>query len=158
MNKSQIAAFAAVLGLVLTAGVAAAAPGGGAQQITVPFTTSVFNPCVGEEYDLTGNLHLKVQETANANTEHFDFTLNTNDVKLTDQDGDDASCTGQASFHFSLNAGTNSAMTVTDKDQIKLQCQGGASLSLFDLDHITVNADGTATASVDNFSLSGSCN
>ena len=157
MNKNRIAAFAAVLAFVLTAGVAAAAPGGGAQQITVPFSTTVFNPCAGEDYALSGNLHLKVQETVNKNTEHFDFTLNTTDVKLTDLDEDDPSCTGQASFHFSVNTGVNSAFTLTDKDQIKVQCQGGASLSLFDLDHITVNADGTATAIVDNFSLSGSC-
>ena len=157
MNRTRIIQFIAVLALVFaTSGLAAAQDK--TEQIDIPVDGTVFNPCFGETYGITGTLHLKVHESVNNNTEHFDFSLNTNDIKLTDTtDSDDPSCTGQASFHFSVNEGVNSAFTLTDKDQIKLQCQTGANLSFFDLDHITVNPDGTITASVDNFSIGGSC-
>ena len=123
-----------------------------------PVNISVLIPCAaggaGEVVTLTGNLHVLMSLTVNANNISFDSHFQPEGISGTGSvTGDKYQGTGITRFNF--NAGvTGFPFNTTMVNNFRIIGQGtGNNFLVHETFHITVNADGTMTASVDNFSV-----
>ena len=142
--------------LVLTISAFAAAS---AQTLSmeVPLTLSQFIPCAnqgnGEVVDFTGTLHVVISSTVNGNNIHLNELFNPQGVKgVGETTGDVWAGTGVT--RQDLTASISSfPFETTFVNNFKLIDGAGGSFLIHENAHLTVLADGTTTASVDNFTF-----
>ncbi len=133
-----------------------ATPAAAAQVFNVsePATTvfpTLFNPCNSEVITVTqGVAHLHLEITASSNGGfHIDINGNLEGVKGTGSLGN--SYTVTAWFHESTNSSSSSAFVFSDGDVFHLLSTGSApNADAAGVLHLTINANGDVTASVDN--------
>lgn len=142
--------FACLFALTVSASHAYAASSDGAQSISFPVSGEVFNPCNGDVVDFTGEFHDVANVTINNNSFHIVFQDNAQGIHgIGTPSG--VSYSGSQHDNFVLNE-TIGASNVTEEGSFTEISQGSApNFVVHDLLHITVNADGTVTATVDNF-------
>jgi hypothetical protein len=124
-------------------------------QITVPVVETIFNPCTGEQLDVSGNIHFLVSMTVNSNTSFFTLTVNNDEVVATGETtGNTYRDQGVGTFsESSSNFGFPVEFTAENNSElIGTKSTAGRAL-LEETLHVTINANGTMTAFVDNFSL-----
>ncbi len=163
MHK-QIALFvfaAALLAMVLGAlALLGSAPAQAAvtTNISVPFDTVVFVPCAnggaGEDVHLTGDLHIVITSTADgAGGFHDSFHAQPQGISGTGSvTGAKYQATGVTRGDFNVKPPYPFETTFVNNFRIIGQGPGNNFL-VHENFHVTVNANGTLTASVDNFSV-----
>jgi hypothetical protein len=123
---------------------------------SIPFDISIFIPCanggVGETVELSGRLHILIHITTNDNNfvirSHFQ-PQNVSGVGLTT--GDTYRGTG-VTQNTQTGSFINGQATVTFVNNFLMIGQGpGNNFTVHQNVHMTLNANGDATASVDNF-------
>jgi hypothetical protein len=124
--------------------------------IRIPDTLSVFVPCAdggaGEVVDLSGNLHVLLRTTLDGNGGfHTKYHFQPQGISGTGQTtGDKYQATGVTQEQFNGKVGQE----FTYVNNFRIIGQGpGNNFLVHQLIHITVNANGEVTASVDNFSI-----
>ena len=123
-----------------------------------PISIDVFVPCAnggaGEIVSLSGNLHAVFSTTLNANNVHFTAEFNpraVNGVGLTT--GEKYQGTGVTRFDTNMNV-AGFPFTFTFVNNFRIIGQGTDNNFLVHENvHVTINADGTMTVFVDNFSV-----
>jgi hypothetical protein len=146
----QAALLALALVLVPTSASAAVV-----QNVQIPLSQTVFNPCTGDVIAVTGSIHLLVTETADGSGGfHIAFMDNVSQVTGV------GSATG-ATYHgvggdwFTANVRPPFPAEKTATDVFGLISAGPSpNLVVTDTLHVTVNADGSVTAIVARFSIS----
>ncbi len=125
--------------------------------MSFPETISVFIPCavggVGEVVTLSGNLHVLISTTVNANHISSDMHFQPQGISgLGSVSGNKYQATGITRFSFEADvAGFPFIQTLVNNFKIIGQGPGNNFL-VHENFHLTVNADGTVTANIDNFS------
>ena len=125
--------------------------------MSFPIMLSVFIPCaaggVGEVVTLNGNLHVLISTTVNGNHISSDMHFQPQGITgVGSVSGDKYQGTGITRFSFEADvAGFPFIQTMVNNFKIIGQGSGNNILVHENL-HVTVNANGTVTASVDNFS------
>src|SRR5215813_14493898 len=125
--------------------------------MSFPVTISVFIPCaaggVGEVVTLNGNLHVLISTTVNGNHISSDMHFQPQGITgVGSVSGDKYQGTGITRFSFEADvAGFPFIQTMVNNFKIIGQGSDDKFLVHENL-HVTVNANGTVTASVDNFS------
>ncbi len=123
-----------------------------------PVNIPVLIPCAaggaGEVVTLTGNLHVLISVTVNANNISLDSHVQPQGISGTGSvTGDKYQGTGITRFSFNADViGFPFNTTFVNNFRIIGQATGNNFL-VHQTFHITVNADGTVTAFVDNFSV-----
>ena len=119
----------------------------------VPFSGSILNPCTGNTDTFTGFNHLISHLTINGDRSHFQPNDIASDFKLVDATA--GTCTGQASISQNIETTTSSLpLTTTSHTSMRFNCPGPDNNFNGSEDiHVTVNADGTTTVSIDNLVL-----
>jgi len=123
-----------------------------------PVNIPVLIPCAaggaGEVVTLTGNLHVLMALTVNANNISFDSHFQPQGISGTGSvTGDKYQGTGITRFNFNAEV-TGFPFNTTLVNNFRIIGQGtGNNFLVHETFHITVNADGTMTAFVDNFSV-----
>lgn len=127
--------------------------------LEIPFTMSVPIPCAnqgnGEVVDFSGTLHEVISFTVNDNRVHINQMFNPQGAKgVGETTGDVWEATGET--RQDINATVSFFPFVTTfVDNFKLiNGKDGASFLVHDNSHVTINANGTATAVQDNFTFS----
>src|SRR5262249_45797450 len=147
-----------VLISICTVGVLAGVSAAQAAVITnqnIPIDISVFVPCAnggaGEVVDLSGTLHDMFAVTVNGN--HFSAKVHDNPQGITgtgETTGDKYQGTGATQQQLSGNVGEETTFI----NNFRIVGQGpGNNFLVHENTHVTVNANGVVTASVDNFSI-----
>jgi len=145
-----------VLLSVLALSVAAVAQAEVVQNVSVPVVISALIPCAnggaGEIVDFTGDLHIVVSLTINGNNVSGKSHFQPQGLKGVGQiTGDQYNAVGvtQESFKGSLQ---NGQFEQTYVNNFRLIGPGpGNNFSVHENAHITINANGDVTASIDNF-------
>ncbi len=146
-----------LLALVLLSGLPACAAVD--TNMSFPVSISVFVPCAvggaGEVVTLSGNLHLLVSTTVNANHISFDMHIQPQGISgVGSVTGNKYQGTGITRLSFEADV-VAFPFIQTSVNNFKIIGQGPDNNFLVHENiHITVNANGTVTASVDNFSMS----
>jgi len=123
-----------------------------------PVNIPVLIPCAaggaGEVVTLTGNLHVLMSVTVNANNVSFDSHVQAQGISGTGSvTGDKYQATGITRFNFNADV-IGFPFNSTFVNNFRIIGQGtGNNFVVHQTFHITVNADGTVTAFVDNFSV-----
>jgi len=156
MKRQVVLAAVGIASLLALAAAPAAA--GTLLNVSVPTTLTVFVPCAnggtGENVDVSGNLHILLSETINANrvsgTEHFQPQGISGVGEL---DGVKYQATGVTDTTFSGSL-TNGQFQETFINRFDFIGQGpGNNMLVHETLHITFNANGAVTVFFDNFSL-----
>jgi hypothetical protein len=130
---------------------------GASLSMEVPLALSVFIPCAnqgnGEVVDFSGTLHVVISSTVNGNHIHVNQLVNPQGVKgVGETTGDVWQGTGET--RQDLNASVSALpFEATFVDNFKLIDGRGGSFLIHENIHVTVNADGTTTASHDNLTI-----
>jgi hypothetical protein len=124
--------------------------------VNVPLDTTVFVPCAnggaGENVHLSGPHHMLISLTSDARGAlHAHFTFNPQGIHgIGSITGRTYQGVGKTEGNFNGNAGSTNTLGLT----FDLVGQGpGNDLKVHETMHVTVRADGTVTASVDDFRL-----
>ena len=123
-----------------------------------PVNIPVLIPCAaggaGEVVTLTGNLHVLMSVTVNANNVSFDSHFQAQGISGTGSvTGDKYQATGITRFNFNADI-IGFPFNTTLVNNFRIIGQGtGNNFVVHQTFHITVNANGTVTAFVDNFSV-----
>jgi hypothetical protein len=128
------------------------------ENISIPIETvqpTVINPCNGDTIALTGDLHVLVSFTINANQISGKSLAQPQGVSGTDlTTGAEYRATGVTQDQFGGSL-TNGQYQETFINRFDIVGQGSApSYLVHETAHVTINANGTVTANFDNFSLS----
>lgn len=152
-------AILAVVALGALASVTAAQAGNTTVTNTsTPISFSDFVSCanggVGEIVDFSGDLHTLSRVTINGNRVNTDFHQNYQGLKGTGETTGDTYI-GNAALHGTFNGSlTNGQMTETFTEHIHYNGQGSApNLTVTEVGHFTVNANGEVTVFFDKFSV-----
>ena len=127
------------------------------QSMEVPLALSQFIPCAnlgnGEIVDFSGTLHVVISSTANGNNIHLNELFNPQGAKgVGETTGDVWQATGET--RQDLTASVSSfPFEITFVNNFKLVDGRGGSFQIHENVHVTVNADGTMTASHDNLTF-----
>ena|SRR5215469_5349732 len=151
------AAFIGALLTMVAGGLPAyASPTSGTTVTKIPISIQVFVPCanggVGELVDLSGNLNDLVHFSLD-NSGGLHVTLHNNPqgvVGAGETTGAKYQGTGVTEEHFNFSSGLPFTFTSVNNFRIIGQGPGNNSV-VHENTHITINANGTITASVDNF-------
>ena len=125
--------------------------------MSFPVTISVFIPCAAggtsEVVTLNGNLHVLISTTVNGNHISSDMHFQPQGISgVGSVSGNKYQATGITRFSFEADvAGFPFSQTLVNNFKIIGQGPGNNFL-VHENFHLTVNADGTVTANVDNFS------
>jgi hypothetical protein len=123
--------------------------------LSVPIDIVVFIPCASDLVELTGNLHIVTTVVMDASGGvHVSTLFNPQDVSgIGVPSGAMYRGTGETRFDFQTSGPP--PFNFTFVNNFKIIGQGpDNNLLIHENVHITVNADGTTTATVDNFSFS----
>ena len=149
--------YVAMLGIAVgtSLAIAPAAQAAVAVNISVPIDLSVVIPCNGDTVELTGSLHILISFTINANQVSGKDHFQPQGVSGTDlTTGAKYQGTGVTQDQFSISL-IKSRAQVSSVNNFKIIGQGSApSYLVHENAHLTVNANGTVTANVDNLSIS----
>lgn len=116
-----------------------------------PVSDVLLNECTGEPLAFSGAFHTTFHVTENASTLHVHGQGNASAIKAVGQ-WTGASYVGTQTDHFTVNAARGS--TVTETGSFQAIGRGSVpNLTIKYLFHLTVNADGTLTSSMDTFSV-----
>lgn len=149
-----------IVGLLLSM----AGPGGFGQATTstvstsFPISISVFVPCAaggnGEVVDLSGSLHAVFSITVNGNNVHLNTLFNPQGVNgVGETTGAKYQATGETRSDMNFDV-VAFPLNITFVNNFKIIGQGPNNNFLVHENlHITVNANGTLTAFIDNFSF-----
>jgi hypothetical protein len=112
-----------------------------------PLETTLDNPCTGEPILFTGQVHLMIHATATPSG-HFETTVHSN---LQDVSG--TGTESGAAFHFQAASTTTAQVEPGVETTIMINFRiigpgAGNNFLLHNLTHLTVNANGEATATV----------
>jgi len=123
----------------------------------IPLVLSVFIPCAnqgnGEVVDFSGSLHAMISSTVNGNNIHLNQLFNPQGAKgVGETTGDVWQATGETRFDVTASV-SSFPFTNTFVNNFKLLDGRGDSFLVHEDLHVTVNADGTTTASHDNFTI-----
>jgi hypothetical protein len=158
--KSVKASLAAVVVLLLST----AGPLGFGAAVTstvstsFPITISVFVPCAaggaGEVVDLSGTLHAVFSTTVNGNNVHSQYLFNPQGISgVGETTGAKYQGTGETRADMNVDV-VAFPLIFTFVNNFKIIGQGPNNNFLVHENlHVTINADGTLTAFVDNFSF-----
>jgi hypothetical protein len=125
---------------------------------TTDISLSVFIPCAaggaGEIVDLSGPLHTLISFTVNGNNVSGSFHFQPQGISGTGEStGTKYQATGVTSETFK-NSLQNGQANLTFVNNFRIIGQGpGNNYLVHETMHVTINADGTATVSHDNFSV-----
>jgi len=145
-----------LLGLVSVAALTSVSAAQAAVQVntTVPFDDYVLIPCTGDTVHLTGPLHILMTFTINNNTVSGSELFQPEGVTGTDlTTGAQYQGTGETRDDFSASLINGQAQT-TFVNNFKIIGHDSASYLVHENAHLTINANGTVTANVDNLSIS----
>ncbi len=123
----------------------------------IPLAFSLSIPCAnqgnGEVVDFSGSLHVVASSTVNGNNIHLNLLFNPQGTKgVGETTGDVWQATGET--RMDLTASVSSfPFTNTFVNNFKLVDGRGGSFLIHENFHVTVNANGTMTASHDNFAF-----
>jgi hypothetical protein len=126
--------------------------------VPIPANTVIFDSCTGEGVHVTGSIHAVTVATVDADGgTHTDFHFNVQGVSGVGL----VTGTQYRGIHTETHSSNSDEPTpseITTRIDIKLISEGDSSnLTIRDvLLHVTVNADGTVTASIDNVTT-GDC-
>ncbi len=146
--------IAGVLSLLMTAPVGADASTFNSET-SVPIAITVFIPCAADTVLLTGNLHIGVTVTTDSSGGfHRSVLFNPQGVSgIGSPSGAEYQGTGET--RFDVQTSGPPPLSFTFVNNFKIIGQGpDNNLLIHQNVHLTFNADGTLTASVDNFSFS----
>jgi hypothetical protein len=150
-----LTAMAVVAAVAITVGVLRHARAAVVFNGDVPLLPSIVNPCNGETVDISGAAHEVVDETLTpSGNVHLSMHINAQGVS-----GIGEITGAKYSISNSINEELNFAVgqTQTFNNTFRIIGQGGApNFNLHFQQHITVNANGTVTSFIDNFSAT--CN
>jgi hypothetical protein len=127
--------------------------------MSFPVAISVFIPCAvggaGEVVTLTGNLHVLISTTVNANHISVDMHFQPQGISGTGSvSGDKYQGTGITRFSFEADV-AGFPFIETSVNNFKIIGQGpGNNFLLHENVHLTVNANGAVTTTIDNSSAS----
>ncbi len=118
----------------------------------VPLVPSIVNPCNGEVVDLSGTAQLHIHLVINGQTVHEDMHINTQGVSgVGETTGAHYAASQTEQFSANLDGQVGAEETTTLN--FHLLGQGGVpNFLVHSLFHATVNADGTVTSFVNDFS------
>jgi len=125
--------------------------------MSFPVTIAVFIPCAvggaGEVVTLNGNLHVLISTTVNGNHISSDMHFQPQGLSgVGSVSGNKYQATGITRFSFEADV-VGFPFTETLVNNFKIIGQGpGNNFLVHENFHLTVNADGTVTANIDNFS------
>jgi hypothetical protein len=119
--------------------------------VDIPISITATNPCVPESVPLSGNLHVVINVTTDSKGGlHVDMHTNEHLTGTGATTG--ANYNANVSSHTTFNSDSGGAVTITSPLNVELIAQGNVpNFLLKALFHITVNPDGTVTASVSDF-------
>jgi hypothetical protein len=125
--------------------------------IVTPLTFRQMIPCAnqgnGEFVDFSGTLHQLLTSTVNGNNIHLTELSNPQGVKGVGETTGEV-WVGTGETRQNLNASVNTfAFETTFVNNFKLVNGNDGSFQIHENTHVTVLADGTTTASIDNFSF-----
>ncbi|MGJ7033951.1 hypothetical protein [Niabella hirudinis] len=153
MKKLSIL-FAAVVAVAVLSVSWKATTNEGATNVKVPYSGDLWSPCTNEMIHLEGDLHLLTNMTTNDNRMSVKYQLQSQGISgMGSISGNKYNANGiaKASMNGSL---VNGSYTNTINANFNLVSQGsGDNLSVHILLHITVNANGDVTATVENISM-----
>jgi hypothetical protein len=146
---------------ILTSAAALAwlSPGRAAAAVTdvaiIPAMTPIVNPCSGISFVISGDVRMTVRVTTNGEKVYVGASLNTQGVKAVDPITGKTLAVVSNTEEFSEEIGAHSAYTTTFTDSLEfVEPTGAADNFVSHLTvHLTVNADGTATAEVTNIEV-----
>jgi hypothetical protein len=147
----KVSAFSIVtIGALLIGSVAAAAA---ASSQTFSVSGTVLDPCSGQDWAFTGQIHLvEAFTTDSSGGIHLDLQDNFLEIKLTNlttgQQG-----VGSETDHFIVNVPAPANEATINGEATLITAGPSDNLNLFYLMHLTFNANGTMTAFVDNFTI-----
>jgi hypothetical protein len=152
---------ASVMLLVVFASLVSAIPAYSAvdTNMSVPVDISVFIPCAvggtGEVVTLSGNLHILISTTVNANHISADMHFQPQGISgIGSVSGDKYQGTGITRFSFEADV-VAFPFVETLVNNFKIIGQGpGNDFLVHENFHLTINANGAVTASMDNFTTS----
>jgi len=127
--------------------------------MSFPVTISVFIPCAvggtGEVVTLNGSIHVLISTTVNANHISSDVHFQPQGLSgVGSVSGNKYQGTGITRFSFEADV-AGFPFIQTSVNNFKIIGQGpGNNFLVHENFHLTVNADGTLTANIDNFSAS----
>jgi hypothetical protein len=145
--------IAAALSLLTTAPAAAEAITS-TMETSVPIAITVFIPCASDVVPLTGSLHIVAHQTVDASGGfHFSILFNPQGVSgVGTLSGAEYQGTGETRFDTQTSGPP--PFNFTFVNNFKIIGQGpDNNLLIHQNVHVTFNADGTMTASVNNFSF-----
>ena len=119
----------------------------------MPFPTpTITNPCNGEDVNVSGNVHMTIGVTTDGNGgSHLRIHINNQDVSGI---GVDTGSRYQIPTTLDSSAYFGSATTMTLTVNARVVAQGSTpNFNMRELIHVTVNANGVTTASIDNPSM-----
>jgi hypothetical protein len=124
----------------------------------VPLALSEFIPCAnqgnGEIVDFSGTLHVVISSTVNGNNVHINELFNPQGAKgVGETTGDVWQATGETRMDLTASVSAFPFET-TFVNNFKLVDGRDGSFRIHENMHVTVNADGTLTASHDNLTFS----
>src|SRR2546427_382880 len=123
----------------------------------MPFPTpTITNPCNGEDVNVSGNVHVTIGVTIDGNGgSHLRIHINNQDVSGI---GVDTGSRYQIPTTSASSAYFGSATTMTLTVNPRVVAQGSTpNFNMRELIHVTVNANGVTTASIDNPSMDCNC-
>ena len=126
--------------------------------MSFPVTISFFIPCAvggaGEVVTLNGNLHVLISTTVNANHISSDMHFQPQGISgVGSVSGDKYQATGITRFSFEADVAGFPFNTTSANNFKIIGQQSGNNFLVHENFHLTVNADGTVTANIDNFSV-----
>ena len=130
---------------------------GASVSVEVPLALSQFIPCAnqgnGELVDFSGTLHVVISSTVNTNHIHINLLFNPQGVKgVGETTGDVWQGTGETRQELNASVGAL-PFEITFINNFRLVDGRGGSFLVHENMHVTVNADGTTTASHDNLTF-----
>jgi hypothetical protein len=126
--------------------------------MSFPVTISFFIPCAvggaGEVVTLNGNLHVLISTTVNANHISSDMHFQPQGISgVGSVSGDKYQATSITRFSFEADVAGFPFNTTSVNNFKIIGQQSGNNFLVHENFHLTVNADGTVTANIDNFSV-----
>lgn len=130
---------------------------GASVSMEVPLALSQFIPCAnqgnGEVVDFSGTLHVVISSTVNGNHIHVNQLFNPQGVKgVGETTGDVWQGTGETRQDVNASVGAL-PFEITFINNFRLVDGRGGSFLVHENLHVTINADGTTTASHDNLTF-----
>jgi hypothetical protein len=148
--------FLVLLGLISVVALASLSAGQAAvtENMSVPVDTFTVIPCIGDTVDLTGRLHILVSFTSNNNSVSETLLFNPQGITGVDlTTGTTYRLAGETLDQFSSSL-INGQTETTFVDNFPLIGHGSATdYRVHVTTHVTINADGTTTANIDNMDI-----